>query len=1141
MGYLLYPERSIDIAFTPLYKKAVFSFFHVAFVDNSNSFFLSSDDKESLVAALEFYHDRVLAQPSFPYFDGSTFALRPSSDKGVLRQILGIPESIFNHLDLTKSILPQLSFAEKTGPLKKQVYLSFYSRTGNKWYRDDFKLYCLSQGFFFLYDETKPFISGAKKELPVYINEARLEKKIMLPLYREATSQRFTIDFVSDLQDQDFLQEMTKYDDFSFDERLDYFVNNNYNPALADLGPSQDFKNRYSLILRQYLSCLINVLYDLYSFRVLNKVTQKMSFLSQSRVNGNSKRYALSSYNAEMFSLDRKEWYFSKDDEDVIRSLIEDALAEDPKASPLCFYARLGLPYQGYRYVKDLKELSVKKVLAALPFKKSKDVVGMFLSAKRFDSTYSYLTGEKEHRYVYLVRQLYRQGVLFDCEQPFTGDLDSVVTVTLKPLARYPELSLLFDKPGFSLRNDLYLAYEFNDDGGGDSLSLPQTLSEIDMLSKNNGAPLFFGLLKHVSIRQAVNSLLLSLGIVRTPEPDVYRFFQYLVFYPLKIVLNQARLKAIHKKDTETLVALDGYTNPTETYEPNLPYPFVSYGALCYSFRETFFSKPYLCSSEKDALEARMAYYSKTYDRGKSTKVKAAKGYLFDRNVFVISHLGLPENIVTLLNPNKELLPQIPFKDHICHLCRDSQPSYYDKIDSETAASYNVFMTYIRAQASRKGVYFDKLLNDDDRLSKIFESSQNGNYHSLMDFNPVAVDPFLKPYLRYDEKAIASLISAFFPSEVILSYFTPGLDEFLDLGSDTIRKILFDCDASLMPIINKNINIFAVMVYIENMIERAYAIHVSRPLIPSLKECAFTLNQDENSHLPYPYVLLGRIYNGYKSSADSPDIYFCQCDKESILTFVSAFYEMTTRVHVRKDIQTAIVLGLVGLPYEAILKYSDYDLSLGSPEGLVNQMLFRDSICRRCTNINHAALSIPFTKAFPNKDDMSAELVFAENKMAHDHIMFFGFFNPERYAYDPSYRFDLDSSNDEMIPVIYTGEDQPTLPVYSFFTMTLEKLKDYLSGFSKLNSDRAEILAYASSVILDSYKKNNHLFFEFFFLEENNPTPSLFEQVQEHFPELSRIRNEAKRDTAQMILGFLSYLIWEFIRNYALDERRVGQ
>jgi hypothetical protein len=75
MGYLLYPERSIDIAFTPLYKKAVFSFFHVAFVDNANSFFLSSDDKESLVAALEFYHDRVLHQPSFPYFDGSTFAL----------------------------------------------------------------------------------------------------------------------------------------------------------------------------------------------------------------------------------------------------------------------------------------------------------------------------------------------------------------------------------------------------------------------------------------------------------------------------------------------------------------------------------------------------------------------------------------------------------------------------------------------------------------------------------------------------------------------------------------------------------------------------------------------------------------------------------------------------------------------------------------------------------------------------------------------------------------------------------------------------------------------------------------------------------------------------------------------------------
>jgi hypothetical protein len=105
----------------------------------------------------------------------------------------------------------------------------------------------------------------------------------------------------------------------------------------------------------------------------------------------------------------------------------------------------------------------------------------------------------------------------------------------------------------------------------------------------------------------------------------------------------------------------------------------------------------------------------------------------------------------------------------------------------------------------------------------------------------------------------------------------------------------------------------------------------------------------------------------------------------------------------------------------------------------------------------------------------------------------------------------------------------------------LEKLKDYLLGFSKLNSDKAEILAYASSVILDSYKKNNHLFFEFFFLEENNPTPSLFEQVQEHFPELGRIRNEAKRDTAQMILGFLSYLIWEFIRNYALDERRVGQ
>lgn len=1131
MSFAFYQEKNIELNFSARFKTAVASLFHLCLIDQNNDCFLPLSDKESLQAALEFYQERILKNPTYPVYNGQSFLERPSKDKEVLRQVLGLPDVVFKKLDLEGDLLSQLRFSKEAESLKKRIYTRLYEPKKQHWYRDDFKNYCLKEGFFFLYDETKPFVRKEEEMLPVYINEKRLTSPIVFPLYKEATSERFAIDILQKKANFDFIAEMKKYDAFSFDERLDYFVNGHYNPEISKLNPSLEFKEQYAAILRQYLASLINVLYDQYSFKVLNKVTMKMSYLSQTRVSLTKRKYySLSSFNAEMYSTDRKNWYFSLRDKERIRDIVSDVLSQGLYTDTLLFYSQLGLPFFGYAYIRFVKTISVDSIMDALPFRRILDSSIFLVAAKRYDDYYSYLNSEKEYRYVFYRRLLIEQGIIYNWEDPFNEKEQNKVTILLENKERIPELRAIFDEPGLSLAKDFLPIF---------TMEVPtchydylnEDLSLLDSKSLNKACFVFFHSLQNKTIKEAVNELLTTYHVPVMLYADLEQFFYYLAMYPLKIASNEFRRVALEKGDNKALLALDGFRDKTETYEPNLPYPYVSYGKLCYSFRENYHSKAYVCSSEKQAIASRISYFDTCYDQSHKAD-RNDPDYFVKRNKFVLQHLGLPMNILRQIDPNDGLLLQIPFKDNICHHCLNSQPSYYEEDevffmdDRERVHDYNTYRSYILAQEGCKGVYF---VNNPD------EDAFNG----LLQVDEAIIDPILEPYLPKNSLDVASLFTTFFYFYLAFDPNSTFFNAFSVYQDSDIKNFFYQYKAGED---NKDPEDNPLLCFgpLYLQIERAYGVEVSQKRIPSLADCCFTLGHDYNPRLPLPYVLLGRVYNAYKESANSEDIYFCECDRESMKGFMELFFEGAKQCHIHPRFVTAYVLGMTGLPYEAVKKYSDFDLSLYTIEQLLQKMHFRRHICRRCTNFNHAALSMPFVKAFPYKENLEAEKNFAINALAHDHVLITYPYLIQSVEFSPSYFFNVYSSFDGKLTAAVVFKN-PSLRIFNFFHMGEERLKEYLFQFEKVCKKKKEAVELLPSVILSSYALNPDLFYNFFFDETLNRDTPFKKQIESLFKGTQDVNPELEDAVIDLILSFLSYLFTDLLHEYALDENHVGR
>lgn len=1136
MGYALFGNQKIDISFHSNYKKALFGVFHVGFIDNNNWLVLPVDDKESLISAYWFYKNRILKEKSYPVYDGSSFALKPANSLDVFKQVFGLPEDFYKRVDYQKDLLPQLRFASNTTTLKKECYLAIYQPLNRKWFTDDFKLFCLVQGFYFPFDETKPFVEGITNGLPVYINEKGIKEEDIRSLYSDATSSRFSIDFLGKSTSKQFIDWMKKLDIYSFDRRLAYFVNATYDEDLANLSQNEEFRLKYSLLCRQYLASLINVLYDHYSFEVLNKVTAKLSFMYVSLLHDQRDIYVLSSYNGDMYSYDKKNWFFNILDKSRIKTIIQNELEDDD--TPLSFYSKLGLPFPGFKYVSSLDNLTVNGILKSLPFEEGITDTISYLSAKRFDMFYSYLEKEKEHRFVFFDRKLKEEGIEINSSIPLLSkDPQSLIKVNIRKARRDPLLVKMFDIQDLSLFNDILPSYSLADNP--QEKEIREALKSLDEKSNNSAITLFFDSFKEEkNIVEAIDGLCKQLDLQSLSKPYLIDFFFYLLSYPFLIVEREYRLKAINSSDTRSLVALDGLPKMNETYEPNLPYPYVTFGLLCYSFRESYFSTPFICSSESEAIVSRIEYYGSLFDYESERKHKNRTS-IYERNVYILTNLGLPDNINSLINPDKSILPQIPFKDDICHLCRHSSPSYYESLDEDKFESYNMFSTYIRAISSKKGVYFNKLdMENFFSVDSLVDSLKDSTYKAVLFFDRKRVDPILLPYIDVTKGTIVAMLSCFFPSDVSYIDFAAKITSFLNLGIDTIKKLLFDCTPDLYPLIYKNQGVFIRLYDIYKMIEIGYALYVSRDEIPSLNQM-ISLNLDYNPRLPYPYIHLGRVFNAYANDSISDKFYFCECDHKPMVDLLKKIFDNSEAHQIDKQIETPIILGVAGLPFRVVAKFADYDLSLGSIDDLVSRFEFREAICRRCTNINHSAYAFPFGKAYPFKDDKEADYSFANNSLAHQGILVMYYEELSDVSFDPNYSYNLAGNDDFKLPSILFASKVPADCFYSFLTMDKDKLKEDLFDFGKLLPDKQEALAYATGVILDTYSTNKEVFFGF--LTNLGQDSTIKEMVLTYFPQINRVRKEFLSVTAQTILGFLTYLLEKFIEQFVLEEARVGR
>jgi hypothetical protein len=713
-----------------------------------------------------------------------------------------------------------------------------------------------------------------------------------------------------------------------------------------------------------------------------------------------------------------------------------------------------------------------------------------------------------------------------------------VITVEIRKMKRCDSLASLFDEKGKVLSEEILPCYFLStQDGELSEPDLRKKVSLLDEKSQGEAFQRFFSFFQGISVKEAVDQLLFYYDLESLGTSSLVPFFWFVLRYPLEVAEREYRLSCLQNGDTLSLLALDGLPKINETYEPNLPYPYVTYGKYAYSFRESYFSTPYLCSSEKEAIEKKILYYGNLFDSKKENE----KAPLTRKNRFILDHLGLPDNVTSSLRLSKDLFPQLPFKDHICHLCLGSSPSYHENIDHNEAESYNVYLTYLRAQAGEKGVFFEKPLlfgTYGYAFGDFLNEIQNGTYHSVLAFDRKDVDPILFPYVDVNRKSILAIMAAFFSPDFYLGTFSEQVVAFAQLGEEKIRKLLFDCDASLYPLLNRNMEVYSRLLFFFRSAEMAYASYVSSKDVP-LTDNGFCMNMDYNPRLPYPYVFLGNYFNAYGSSADAKEMYFCECDRHAMTLLFKENVALLDRWKVPKELQTPLALGLTGLPYLAILRYGDMDLSSLTPDDVIQKIAFRDAICRRCTNTSHSAYLVCFTKAFPFKEDMAADYRFSENGLLHDGIHIIAETEIGSIVYSPSYHYDLTASDDPLLPlVLYFGKEVPEA-LFTYFVPPKEQLKNRLFDFAAKSPEKAEAVAYASGVILDSYQRNSNVFLDFF--NDCGSGKPLRQEITQFFPEIGRVREEYQEATMQSVLGFLTYLIEGLYRKYAEKESPVGR
>lgn len=1132
MGYRFFGEKELLISHSLVYKKAVFGLFHVVFLDEEDNIYLAIEDYDSIKESIFFYEMQIKNRKRYPIFDGNKFIDKGGSDEEVLKQVLGFPQILWERLDKNSDILSQLHFRSDLSNLKKDCYIQYTGDRGGKWYADYFRSYCLSHGIFFLYDETKPFVEEEHSTIPVFFNESKFSSDFQL-LYRESGSSRFAIDFLCRTYDERFVRRMKAFDSYSLSRRVSYFINEDFDEELHALDGDPVFERKYRYLLKQYIASLINTLYDQFSLEVLNRLTVKNSYLTKGRVVPGSDIVCISSFYGEMYSQDKIHFYFASLDRKRILASASSLIDTYGNSDILGIYARLCLPYDGFQYVKELSNFSAEDLVNSMPFCDWVNAILFYSSCKRFDLYYSYVCSQRENHYVLFERFLLSQGFLcYPLQSFFDVKFDREVYINIFPMQRCESLTHLLDQR-CSLASDILPSFLLYNKEVYTS-ELEMFLSEIDERSDYKSCSIFYSLFQFRTLEDVIDILFARLDIKESPTEEIMDFFAYLLVYPFYVAEMQCRDEIGKFNDLISLQILDTIAKKDNSFEPNMPYPFVTKGYLGYSFRKTYFGKSYLCSCESEAIQRKIKFLGEKYDALVHSEAPEKK------NAFIVRELGLPWDVTNRMDLSKDIFSQLSFREHICHTCIGAEPTIHDDIDYYEGEDYNIYLSYIRTNACLHGLFFNQNISVKNARDDIIPLLRNHTYYSLINVDPNNMDGILKPYLQVDKTMLACLLFTTLKDKVPLFHYLGDMISFLELDITVIRQMMFSCSEDLYPLVYKHARIFNVLLYIYKMLEVSYALYVSERFVSSNFH-EFCLNMDYNARLPYPYVLLGNIFDAYTSDPIRGEYYFCECDKEVIKKSLENCLENNDVEQLPSEIRTPFILTAIGLPYLVVYHWKNFDFSTNDISSFMSKLSFKEEICRDCTSINHCAFDEIFRKSYPYKEDSSAELRFVRKRMMKDGLFFVYPAELDSFKMPEGYRFDLKAQPYYSKIASCYFEDLDHMPeiLLRVFRPTKLLMDDIFDALEAKKEFSSEALASAHALLIDSYLSNPDIFFK---ANENvYDADTLREFVLNNFPEVNRIRSGIVDTVFQVILYFFHMLEEIVLDHYLEKEKKVGK
>ena len=1129
MSFILPLDAKVDISFSRDYSKAIFGLHHIAFIKNDGKIVLPIENKDAIINAYNFYKNKVKLFSVYPYNNRETNIIVRSDDERILKQIIGLPLEVYEKIDFSKDISKQLVFEDNLSLLKKECYSLLYKQYKKKWFTDDFKLFMINNGVFFPYDETKPFISN-KQIYPIHIDESLFSNEIK-NIINCKHSLRLALDFVNKDLTLDLYNKMELFDSFSLERKINYFINNQEDEEISSLISNQEFKIRYTYLLKLFVVSIVNLLYDDYSFKVLNKVTSRLSFLSIQKIHADKKIYVLSGNFLEAFSYNKKDWFLSiEDKERLYKQFLKEQL-KSASTNPIIIFAHIGLPYILFSYVKKKSFITADDFVNCFEYK---DIpFSIVFQAPKRSELYSYIVGDNKHLLITLRRELFRRGMDYSSINPFDKkNYYESSTIIIDVNKKHTQLYDLVENSSRQLHTDLFIEYSL--ENKVNDLELINNLKLIDEKSNNSALYFFYHIFNNVSVSDALIMLLNKYDLREIYSHSLLDYFFYLYSHPFDIAYLQVRKYLLSVNDSSSLQAIEISPGTADIYEPNMPYPYVSFGKAFYSFRKSFYSAAYLPLEEKQNVierEKELLLIAKSKFNKKHDKKILIENFIRD-------NFGLPKNISSTLNFSKSISSQIKFKEGISHLSVFAEPSIHNNIDFDSESAYNIYSTYIVSNAINYGLLINELsLGEESFIFSTIKNMDRDNYYGIIHYNFEKLLPVARKYIDDDYHTLYAIILSFYSNNFSFISRCYDLVEFVKYNSGEIKEALFE-KIDDFSFIQRNFFLFIMLASIYKAVELSYAIYVSKDKIKELELSPYSMNIDYQPRLQFPIVHLGRVFNAYSSNDESDDYYFCSCEKDSIYGLLDRIYSMLEE-SCPEEIITPLSLSLIGLPYVVVKKYSSLDLKSVTVKSFVNNILvFKDGICRRCSNIPHAIYKGPFIKAFPNKDDMIAEYSIANNALAHDGMLLMPNIPLNEITYSSSYIYNLKSYFDDRIPnILYYGV-QPPESSYTFFCMTMAKLNDYIHEFIQHNK-RIEVAALACGIITDTYAKNKEVFFDFIFKKNGNTT--LEDKIKSSFPEISRARDNMIENVEQVILGFLTFLMEKFILKYVEKEKGVGK